>query len=852
MPVAATRCSADLHYVWASRRYAEWLGRSIDDIVGKPISEVLGEEGLEAIRPHIARVLAGETVEYESAIHLKNIGRRWIHAEYAPTVDPSGKVDGWVAAVVDITSRKRAEEKLAANHAALARLFDLSTRPAESEALQDLLQAVIDTAVDITEAHKGTLQLYDEADESLRIVAHRGFEHPFLEHFAVVHEGPAVCGEALRRRSRVFVEDVHESPIFLGTPTMKVMKTAGVRSVLSTLMVSREGKLLGVIATHWTEPLRPDPERLKMLEIMARQAADILEHRQQEDKLRQNQRELLDLRDRLAADLAALTRLHQISTRFLQEGQVTPLLEQFVDVALEVTGADMGNIQFLDPASGELRIAAQRGLTTPFLDFFARAGEGFGACGTAMKNAERVIVEDVTQSAIFVGTPALQVALDAGVRAVQSTPLLTRGGRLVGMISTHYRTPRRPSERHFRLLDLIARQLADLLERSRAEDELREANLRKDQFLAMLGHELRNPLGPILTATHVMKLMGTDSMKRERDIIERQARHLVRLVDDLLDVSRITQAKVVLKRQPVELWEVVAHAIEAASPLFDQRMQRLSVEVPRHGLWVDVDSARMAQVVSNLLTNAARYTSVGGSIKVGAGSTQGEVVLAVEDDGAGISAEMLPRIFEPFTQGPQAVDRAHGGLGLGLTIVRSLVELHGGSVSARSEGAGKGSVFTIRLPRSLREPVPAQGADSSRRKLPMPGMNVLVVDDNEDGAMMLAEALQLSGYNTRVAQDGPMALQVSREFKPEVALLDIGLPVMDGYELARRLRKESGSHNLTLIAVTGYGQDVDRARSREAGFDAHLVKPVDLDALRSLIKRFSTRSSLVGPPGDAR
>ncbi|MEO8520569.1 MAG: ATP-binding protein [Acidobacteriota bacterium] len=372
------------------------------------------------------------------------------------------------------------------------------------------------------------------------------------------------------------------------------------------------------------------------------------------------------------------------------------------------------------------------------------------------------------------------------------------------------------------------------------EQELRAqaeaANLAKDEFLAMLGHELRNPLSPILTALQLMKLRGDPSSAREQVVIERQVNHLTRLIDDLLDVSRIARGMVELKQEPIELAEVVARAVEMASPLLEQRSHVLEVGVPRH-LVVFADSMRLGQVVSNLLTNAAKYTNPGGRISVTGSEEEDAITLRVRDTGIGIAPDVLPRVFERFVQERQAIDRAQGGLGLGLTIVQSLVERHGGTVSASSEGPDQGSEFAIRLPKwapaAGRQPSPpaaaaaAAPAGSSRR--------ILVVDDNEDGAEMLAAVLAAQGHDTRVAHDGPEALRMAGHFKPEVAFLDIGLPVMDGYELAARLRDLPELGGIRLIAVTGYGQESDRQRTRAAGFQHHLVKPVDLDAVNAVV-----------------
>ena len=392
-----------------------------------------------------------------------------------------------------------------------------------------------------------------------------------------------------------------------------------------------------------------------------------------------------------------------------------------------------------------------------------------------------------------------------------------------------------------------------VLERSQEENQkllldLEAASRAKDEFLAMLGHELRNPLSPIATALQLMKLRGDSRTTREQQVIERQVNHLTRLVDDLLDVSKITRGKVELRKERVEIADVIAKAVEMASDLFEQRNHDLLLDVAKERLWVDGDPVRLAQVVANLLTNAARYTERGGKIVVSARREageraagqrgSGEIVIRVKDNGAGISPDLLPRIFDLFIQGHRSSDRAQGGLGLGLALVKNLVALHGGSVVALSDGPGKGSEFVIRLPPSAEAGDFVSLRSEHDRAAPPPnlhGKRVLIVDDNNDAADSLAELLRDVGHEVAVAYSPVAALEISGSFRPEVAVLDIGLPVMDGYELAARLRSNPVTANCLLIALTGYGQSHDRIRSEEGGFQYHLVKPVDFVQLTKIV-----------------
>jgi signal transduction histidine kinase/ActR/RegA family two-component response regulator len=410
-------------------------------------------------------------------------------------------------------------------------------------------------------------------------------------------------------------------------------------------------------------------------------------------------------------------------------------------------------------------------------------------------------------------------------------PLRTPAGRVYGMMAV--------------AADITPQvQARKALERAQEEREqlvrqLESASRAKDEFLAMLGHELRNPLSPILTALQLMRLRGVQGADRERAIIERQVRHVVGLVDDLLDVSRITRGKIALRRERLRLADIVARAIEQASPLIEERRHRLEVAVP-DTLALDGDAGRLAQVVSNIVTNAAKYTEPGGSITIDAGRRDDEVWLRVRDTGAGIGADILPRVFETFTQGRQPSDRSQGGLGLGLAIVKNLVDAHGGTVSLHSAGPGRGTECTVRLPAAPpvtpdAEPVQESGTAAP----PAGGCRVLLVDDNRDAAEMLAESLRGMGHEVYVALDGAAALDLAARTRIDVALLDLGLPVIDGYELASRLRQLDGWATVPFAALTGYGQADDRQRTRSAGFAEHLVKPVDLDELHVAVCRLA-------------
>ena len=394
--------------------------------------------------------------------------------------------------------------------------------------------------------------------------------------------------------------------------------------------------------------------------------------------------------------------------------------------------------------------------------------------------------------------------------------------------------------------------LTDITERRRLDEELRRRvkelaaeDRRKDEFLAMLAHELRNPLGAISNAGHVLdQSPSADPGTRELvAVIGRQSRHLSRLVDDLLDVSRLTRGKIELRKRPVELRPIVEGAVETTRPMMERQGHHLTVSLPGPAVWLKADATRIEQVLANLLNNAAKFTDPGGRIDLAAEVREGQVVLRVRDDGQGIEPDLLPRIFDLFVQEDRSLARSHGGLGIGLTLVRSLIERHGGTVEARSDGPGKGSEMLVRLPTiaSIEDLPDAPEACSVSTEDPdgeeaAGPASILLVEDNVDAAEALAELLRLWGHEVEVAHDGADAVRVAQERRPDVVLLDIGLPGMDGYQVAGALRSLPDLHGALIVALTGYGQESDRQRSRQAGFDNHLVKPVDLEELRRLIE----------------
>jgi PAS domain S-box-containing protein len=759
-------------YVDVSPSGCAMLGMTREEVLSISFNDVLVPEEIERLPAEISEFVDGKVHRSEWRFRRKD-GSEFV-GEVSGRELPDGRLQGIVR---DITERKKAEVALRKSERELADFFDNAAIG---------LHWVGKNGI-ILRANKAELEMLGYTrDEYLG------------KHIADFHADQSVVENILARLTGG--EALHDYPARLRC------KNGSIRDVLITSSaLFEDGEFIHT--------------RCFTTDVTARKQAE----------------------ERLAAELEATKRLHSLSLRLGSADHLPSALEDLLDNAIASCNADFGHIQLYDPQTGGLEIVAQRGFQQELLDSLYRPRIYDGsAVSRAFQNGERIVIADVSTDSAF--APLRGIAAATGFRAVQSTPLKTHDGQIVGILSTYFRNPHRLSERDERSLDLYARHAADLIERFQFEHALKEADRRKDEFLATLAHELRNPLAPICNGLQLIRLSENDreALNEATTIIERQVHQMVRLVDDLLDVARINSNKLELRKEPVTLDKIVNIALETSRPLIESATHQLQVSLPEEPVILDADPVRLAQAFSNLLNNAAKYSQRGSRIRLKALLENGHLVVRVRDTGIGIDTDKLPQIFEMFVQVDPAKERAQGGLGIGLTLVKRLVEMHGGSIEARSEGIGKGSEFIIQLPVSTAKPAAQRAPEEIKQpKQQLAKCRILVVDDNVDSAESMALMLQLSGHEVAMAHDGLGAIEMAERFQPDVAFLDLGMPKLNGYDAALSIRRQPWGQNIVLVALTGWGQEEDKRRTREAGFNAHVVKPIDFLHLEQLVAEVS-------------
>jgi signal transduction histidine kinase len=651
-------------------------------------------------------------------------------------------------------------------------LHELSVALASIATLSDQLKLILVTFARMHGTDRGLISVFDAGSNRLQVASSLGFSSRALEALRDVRGGEGACAE----KQRVIIDDTERDPRF--AEFRAVARMEGFRAVHSTPLVSRDGEVLGALSVHFPAPRKPSERELRLADICARKAAVFIERARAE--------ELASLHDRRFQSV-----LQSSGVPFVVLSPVRDAANKIVEFRWS----------FLNTAAAKvMRCRPEDYVGRNVTDTLPRAWEGTGRFEMYVDALESNEVREIERQSEADGN------------------------------HNWYHIVASPLDGD------VAVWFADVTQRKKQERDLLEADRRKDEFLATLAHELRNPLAPIRQAAAIARNeQASDAQKRwSNNVIERQVQHMSLLLDDLLDVARITHGTLQLRRQETDLQSIVSAAVETARPLIDERRHQLSVDVPDH-LEVNADSLRLAQVLSNLLTNAAKYTNPQGTIRCAARAVRDEILISVEDSGIGIAAEDLPKVFGMFAQVRSAQDHAAGGLGIGLALAKGIVELHGGRIEATSAGSGLGAKFTVRLPGVARIPVSAVPAGEIRNGHAVPNKRILLADDNRDAAESLAIILRLEGHDVELAHDGASALRVFAEKKPDVALLDIGMPNTNGYDVARQIRSVPAGKGVLLIAITGWAQDSDKAQSRAAGFDHHLTKPVEPEMLIGLL-----------------
>lgn len=889
-PVFLAHFDREQRYLFVNQPYAERFGLTPAQCVGKRLPEIVGAEAYEAFLQYIEIVLSGKRVEFELEVPYSTIGPHVIHCSYAPEFNENGEVIGWVAAITDITRQKLAQEALRASEERYRQIFEQSidgvfvgTRDGRyvdvspsgcemfgmtreevlSKSFEDLLSpeehdrlpAVIAEFAD-GRVHYSEWR-FRRKDGSVFMGEVSGRELPDGRLQGIVRDITArkEAEAALRKSERDLADFFDSAAIGLHWVGADGIILRVNQAELDMLGYTREEYLGRHIADFHAdraviddilarltsgERIHDYPARLRCKDGSIRDVLITSSGLFEDGRFIHTRCFTSDVTARkqaeqqLAAELEATKRLHALSIRLGSAEDLTIALQDVLDNAIASCGADFGYVQVYNPEREKLELVVQTGLAE-FVDYFRSVGTGDGsACARALLSGERIVVPDVNADPQFVPR---ELAAAAGFRAVQSTPLKTHDGRTIGMLSTHFRKPHRPSDRDERLLDLYARHAADLIERFRFEHALKEADRRKDEFLATLAHELRNPLAPISNGLQLIRLAKNDpkALNEATTIMERQVQQMVRLVDDLLDVARISSNKLELRREMVSLAEIVNSAIETSRPVIERASHQLQISLPEEPITLNADPIRLAQALSNLLNNAAKYSQPNSRISLTATQADGELIVKIRDMGIGIDSDKLQRIFEMFVQVEPSRERAYGGLGIGLTLVQRLIEMHGGRIEAHSDGVGQGSEFVIRLPVAAPIPADTPVPENERSAPAKVRQRILVVDDNVDAVESMAMALELLGHEVATAHDGVEAIAVAKLLQPDLAFLDLGMPKLNGYETARQIRQQPWGQRMVLVALTGWGQEEDRRRTLEAGFNRHIVKPIDFLCLEQLV-----------------
>jgi PAS domain S-box-containing protein len=816
----------------------QFLNGAAETLCGVPRTEAEGRAlgALFRLLDPVTREPLGDPVgPARNTILLAPDGREIaVENRAAPIKDAHGEAHGAVFVLRDITERRRAAQRLETQYG-ITRIL------AEAASLDEAAERLVEAVCEHLSWQVGALWVLDDADDVLRCAAVSASPRARAERFVgacrerTFRKGIGLPGRVWGDGGVVWIEEVSDDANF---PRADLAREAGLRSAFAC-PITLAGEVQGVMEFFSDAIRRPDPDLLAMMSAVGSQIGMFLERRRAEEALRwseERKTELLKTTRFLADASAALAEVTDTRTTLQRVASLAvPFFADYcaVDLCDAAGGLDRLALTHAEPAKAVLaRELCRR--------WPARASDPYGVM-RVLRTGETdwaPVVSDAILGVTARDDQHWRFMRRLGPRSYICTPMRWRGTILGVLTFVTAESGRTYDATDVTAAEDLARRAVVAIENARLLETLQESNRRKDEFLATMAHELRNPLAPIRNGVQILRDRGDSETDRAWaiNVIDRQARQMTRLVDDLLDVSRLTRGKVALRREPVALADVLHGALEAVRPLLEEREHSLSLRIPDAAIPLDADPTRLAQIFLNLLNNAARYTPPRGRIELTVERSESCAMVSVKDNGIGISTDLLPRVFEPFAQADASLERSDGGLGIGLTLVERLVALHGGTVEARSEGVGQGSTFVVRMPiapeveMSLTQAAPAaRNAFAARR--------ILIVDDNRDAADSLGMLLKMLGNQVRTARDGLEAVGAAEEFHPDVVLLDIGLPKLNGYEAARRIRAQRGGDGMLLVAMTGWGQPEDRRRSREAGFDHHMTKPVEFNDVKELLAR---------------
>jgi len=739
-------------------------------------------------------------------------------------------------AAISLDSERKPALKLAETQP----LQQISTQLIEENNITTLYEPILDTAIALMGSAMATLQWFDPKENALRLLTHRGLHAPSVNFWQWVKlDSNCWSSMAFKAGQRVIIPNIDTYDPILGAEDYRFFRLSKIKAVQATPLMSRQGHLVGIIATYWQHPHQPSENKLNLLEILVRQITDLLEQQ--------------EIQARLRADLEKTQLLRDLSVKLIGEEDTQILYDNLVTAAVKLMNADGGSVQILDPDKQKLLVLASQGFDQTMIEHFYEIEVGsHTSCGVALAEGKRIFFDfDLSNQDDPNGS--IQMHINAGYRSAQSTPLITRFGNMIGIVSTHWNEPHhRPTGRELYFLDLLARQAADLIEQRQllereqaAREEAQRMNRMKDEFLSILSHELRTPLNPILSWAQLLQTQKFDAKRTAKALatIERSAMIQTQLIDDLLDLARILRGKLTLNLTSVDLCTVVDAAIETVTTAAMGKSITIDSELsslPK----ISADPVRLQQIIWNLLSNAIKFTPEGGTVNIALTELDNQAQITVRDTGQGINREFLPYVFESFRQQDPSLNRQFGGLGLGLSIVRYLVEAHGGTITAESPGKGLGATFTVQLPLvsvELQNP-PTERFPNSERDLG--GIRVLAVDDEADARELLTVILTAYQAEVKTAASAVEALTMLESFQPDVLVSDLAMVERDGYDLIQRIRSlpaEAGGQ-ISAIALTAYAQIEDQQRAIASGYQSHIAKPIDIKQLVRTIANLAGHS----------